>query len=702
MTPGCGAAQNPRVSLPHDAGAPRGGSRATWFSLAAVLLIAIATTIARVEVTLRDPNFDARDASGLLKSDPGLLYYLTERVVESGGAVPDDFHADPRIEHPDAFDVPAHLPVAQEFVVAWCRLALGDALPLHVFCLWIAGAFASSVIVGVWLLARELSGSAWLALLAAALASALPASWRTTGFVLMDEDFSLPFLALHLGLAARALRVRTNLSVVLAAVALGAALATWHATNFFFALEAVCVLAVCLWSGRVPATPRAWLAFVSVLVAFAVIVPFLREGRFLISTPMGIVYALTLTSAFGAARSVEGDVVANTIRSARRTRVALTTSLGVVLVGAWAFGRLAGGGDAYAHVFALLTAKLEHLGSLPADPLALSPDVRLMWQGPFATLDGAAAWTFLGTAWFVAPIALLALATFVRARSPSSAGAISAGAGAVSSRAGAASSGNTRARDAGIPHGPRVDPDLVAIVCLLACVSIVAAWAIQRVVVLPAILLPAVAALACGVATREAFPAWLTASRARVGVGILTVAQVVSGIGWLTSYRNPWYGEPRQRGPEIAALVRAIPTLVPEDAAIASDSMNSTAILVHTRRRAILSPKWESAASRARVVEFLAAFAGSTPAEFAQTIRTRFACRYVLIDRFTLGYLSSYAAGLRGGGPEPGTAAATFLSTDAATLENVPGWRLIYRSPPSIRQSNGAPTDFFRLYELVP
>src|SRR6188768_208102 len=115
---------------------PAPPSRALRWSIFALAALVIAMTFGRVERTLSDPNFDARDATGLMKSDPALLYYLVERVVDSGGAVPDDWSADPRLEHPSAYDIPEHLPVAQEFAVAWLRLLLGSALPLHVFCLW--------------------------------------------------------------------------------------------------------------------------------------------------------------------------------------------------------------------------------------------------------------------------------------------------------------------------------------------------------------------------------------------------------------------------------------------------------------------------------------------------------------------------------------------------------------------------------------
>ena len=50
--------------------------------------------------------------------------------------------------------------------------------------------------------------------------------------------------------------------------------------------------------------------------------------------------------------------------------------------------------------------------------------------------------------------------------------------------------------------------------------------------------------------------------------------------------------------------------------------------------------------------------------------------------------------------PGPVRAQAVFLDQDDSVLRSVPGFELVFRSPPSIRQINGEPYDFFRLYRL--
>jgi hypothetical protein len=173
---------------------------------------------------------------------------------------------------------------------------------------------------------------------------------------------------------------------------------------------------------------------------------------------------------------------------------------------------------------------------------------------------------------------------------------------------------------------------------------------------------------------------------------------------WITSYSNPWYSAPRQRQAEIASMVRAVERFVPRDEAVACDSINATAILAQTGRAVILSPKWESQASRARVVDFTLAFYRDTPEQFHELLAGEYRCQWLLVDRLTLGAISRYAAGLRATDPGPaaGTAAAEFLSVDESRLRSVTGYELVYRSPRGILQSNGAPADFFRLFRITP
>lgn len=622
----------------------RPGSRAWLGALALVVL----STIVRVLVADADPNFGA--ATGLLKSDPALAFYLTDRIVESRGHAPDDLRADPRVEHPQGADLAELMPVGLEFLCAWTHLALGGSSttvrheqlqsyePAHMLldvCTLVSALCASLALFGVFGLALELTASARLALLAALLAACMPANYRTIGFVLVDEDLALPLFALHLWLLARAFRVRTWTATTLAALALAASVASWHAASFLAALEAACVLAWSLATGARPFRHACAWVFPGVLATSALFVPTLRASGFVASFALLALVALAVAS----------------FARTRRAHVAITVAtLGVL---AWLAPHIAhvtgGDADAHAHVFDLLSSKVRFLGVLPADPTRLSAETRLMWQGPFATLELGSALGQLG-----AGVLALFGAVWCFVRRPA----------------------DTR----------------VTLLALGACLSIVAAWLIARVIVLPGLLLPVLAVVVLA-----------SVSRGVAIASALALVQLALFASYVSSYENPWY-RPRQRQAEIAALVRAIPALVPEHEAIGADFMNSTAILAHTRRKIVLQPKWESRRSRARVHEFQDAFFHRSPDALRKLLVEKYRCRYLLVDRFTLWFLSRYAAGVprSASAPPPGSAAEVLLSQDDAVLRGVPGYTLLYRSPASIVQSNGAPTDFFRLYRLDP
>jgi hypothetical protein len=464
----------------------------------------------------------------------------------------------------------------------------------------------------------------------------------------MSEDFSVPWFALHLFLLARAARVRSATSVGLAGLALGLAVSTWHASSFLFAMEAACAFAWFLRSGENPLLDRRTWMFPAVLLAFAGTVPVLRSTAFALSLPMQFVLAMTVASAWPRWRP--------------RTVAALTWAF--LLVAGWVWAKASGRGlGEYGHVFSLVVEKVRHLGNLPRDPGVLPVEARMMWQGPFATLDPAIAIGLLGVG------ALSIVPAFVIA---------------------------WRALRRGFEGGFHGTTVLLA---SFSCLSLAAAWLVERTVLLPGLLLPVLGVVSLGAferRTRRSVWIPLVASTTVLIQGFLGFRHVEAGL-------RTWY-LPKQRQAEIRALVEAIPDRVPGGEAIAADFMNSSAILAHTGHPVVFQPKWESRECRERAAEFLATFFRGTPVAMRTLLLGKYRCRYVVFDRFTLGILhaSRYVAGFPAdwGGPVPGTCAAAFLSQDESVLEGVPGFRLLYRSPPTIRQSDGSPADFFRLYEI--
>lgn len=604
-------------------------ARIAW--LAGLLALFLLSTKARIDAALRDPLFDAEHPEGLLKSDPALVYYITQRIVDAGGGAPADFRADLRVQHPDVTDLAAEFAPGQEFLVAWWHRLAGRGQALHVSAVEVMAASASLVVPAAGLAVLALTGSGAWAFLAAALCALLPASYRTLGFVLMREDLSFPLFALHLALLAAAARRRSARLFLAAGLVLGAALATWHALGFFAGLEAAVLHLWCLRRGPSALEERcAWPVLVGPVLA-GTLVPALASEGFVLGGPMLVAYALL---AVGLARRA---------RPLGRGASVLLAGL-VVALGLGLGALLAPGRSGYAHVYDMLRAKLAHLGRLPADPGSIPFDARLLWQGPFATTEPSALVWYLsgaGLCLLALGIAVVALARRASDRAPL--------------------------------------PGCEAFLLTLTLLALPLSWLIERTVILAGFLVPVAAAVLLARAARPSL------ARGAFALGVLV--QAGSFLPWLSGFACDWYRQQPHRD-ELAALVRWVGENADPARAILGDFVNSTALLVGTPSRICLQPKYETELARRKAEVFLTTFFHGSPAALHALARERFDAGYLLVDRTTLGRLSSYTADALGP-PVPGTAAAEFLSPDPAVYGHVAGFELLYESPAGLPRFPG-------------
>ncbi len=625
-----------------------------WLGLLILALSVALGVHLRVHGAFRTGLFDA-GAEGLLRADPGTLWYLLQRVIEGGGWPDAAFAADPRVEHPALVDCWATFTIGHEFLLAALHRAL-PGVPLHRLCVITLAACMSLCAVGVFGLARELTGRVAPAAVAAVLFCLTPAAYRTIGFVLMNEDASLPLFAVHLWLVARTLRVATPAAALAAALFAVLAAATWHATTFLLAIELGCALLWCAWSGRALLPRGAAVAWLLTLSLGSLAVPVLRAKGFAFGLPMQLALAAAIITV----------VAARWPTMPRAVRVAAA-----VLIASAGAGLGAGinslcdlHGSDFAHVFELLWAKVRHLGELPADPSTLSFDARIMWQGPFATLPPARLASLLGVA------VLPALATLVRA------GRLW---------------GRTRADH---PAAPLLAP--------LLLVALGLAWLIERLQVLPALIVPVAAAwLLAGLPTEIGPTKMGPAKIARVGVVLLLGLQGLIMGQFFATLHLSWHDRVHRQ--ETQAAINAVRAMTPPDAAIAADPVLGGAILAHTGRRIAVQAKWETAASRARVRALVTPFHLGTVADMHHALRHDLRCDYFLVERAKLWGDMREMSGIPRSQelPAPGTAAAAFCSDDLNELSRIPGFRLLYRSPTSIRYDSGRPSENVRLFEVL-
>ncbi|MFQ5417337.1 MAG: hypothetical protein ACE5FL_09860 [Myxococcota bacterium] len=587
-----------------------------WLLLA---LVGSAAAI-RLAIAFSVPIMVQPDPVGVLRTDPALIYYVTERLVENGGWPPDDFRSDPRIEHPETTDIPAMFTVGQEFLVAWSYLLAGRDRPLHVVAVIVMSLFASLAVLGVVGLARELSGGPGPALLAGLLHVTATASYRTVGTILVREDMSLPFFALHLFLLARARRRGSTRALVLSAVAAVGALATWHAMSFVFAVEVACLFAWFLRTGENVAGDRKGWLFLGVLAAGAVAVPVLRSKLFLLSAPVAMLAVMSALPLL--ARRSEATALV-------RGATAAAAAAAVVVGRAWL---VQGSGD-YSHVVEMMWFKLSHLGELPADPQEISYGARLLWQGPFRTGSPILLTTTLGALGFLVPVAAFgSLGGWRRGR------------------------------------GDGFWMTLVA----FATAALLLTLLVRRLMVLASILAPVVVVLllwSSFEARRRV--AWVAAL---VLVQLLLFCTVLDN----TSVKL-WY-TPRHVE-QLAETLHFIERELPEEGAVAADFVTSAAVLAHTSHAIVLQPKYETTRSRDRIERFTRGLYATTPAQFKELLRGEFDARYLIVDSpFLWG--TRYEAGLPQDipGPPRNSAAFRLLHRDAAVYGSIPGYRLLFES----------------------
>jgi hypothetical protein len=598
--------------------------------LLALLLIVVLGATVRVQGALRDPHFDRQDPSGMLVTDPGLLFYLTRRTVEAGG-LPADLRADPRLEYPNSVDVLARFTYGQELLVLGAHKLIGERLPLHVLCLWVFAILGALVALPIYGLALELTGRHGWAAGAAGCYALLAANYRTLGFVLMREDLALPLFALHLYLAARAVRLRRVRDGLLAGLVLGAALGSWHAMGMVVLLEALALLVLFVRRGETPLVHPSGVAALLALGLCALLIPALRAKGAILSPALALLWSMALVGWL------------------RRRRPRIAWAGGAVLLGLLvALGSWVGTPGDLGHVAGVMWAKVGHLGVRPTDPNLIPFEARMMWQGPFDTLNLSGAWDGFGML-LVALVVVAVHGVWRLARGAGDGLELVLGAGLV--------------------------------------LSVMAACLVSRMVVLPGLLLPALLVRAAqrSSGSRETiFP-----QLGMLGLGFL---QLLSFGSWYSRGRT-WYEH--LDPPAIAAAVRAVGEHTPEGAAVVSDFMLSTALLASEGRPLVLSPKWESRSSRERVERFWHALYWQSPASLRALITQEWSTHWLLIDRETL-WLNPDARYLAGLGPDvnelpAGTAAAALLGRSPGQPPT--GYRRVWSGPDPVHPR-------FSLYSL--
>ena len=367
-----------------------------------ILCLAVVTALYAFHVGFKqakitaNPTWDAKDEVGQFWSEFAFHYrfakFFADHPVSDWGQLAHDR----TVQYPDEINDWSEFTVAMEVPVGvgyrWAK-SCGFKLPeFHVWVVWYDCAVGSLTLFGVFLLARALWRNDFAGVMASVLYAALyPSYGRTVRNLFLREDFALPLIVLALWATVRMWQEEKRAGWEIgAALAWLAALASWHLTQFVFAVGVGATVLVYLGRGETPRRP--W--FVLALALGAVAVPVLRVKQFWLSPGMCALYALS---------------VAVWINGGRKRAVGIFAVTAAVLVAGSLVLRQSYG--EYAHVYQLFFWKLRCLGVKPVEPGRLPWEARCLWEGAFNTAGWGEWWHSL---MWCGPLALISISLAVR------------------------------------------------------------------------------------------------------------------------------------------------------------------------------------------------------------------------------------------------------------------------------------------------
>lgn len=296
-------------------------------------------------------------------------YYFTKLVAE-GRVIPS---VDTNIQHPEGMNIKKELSIFMEYPIGFSyrfaarfyKVVLDDYIR---YFIWI---FAALSIFAVFIAARAIGCSSLSGVMAAFFYSFSFASLnRTAGFGYMRENFSLPiiffFLAFFLkSLEKKSSQLKNNVYLVLAGAFLFVALFSWQFSQFFYLIFGV-FAAIALFSGKYNIVKNFLIVSVFAVIA-GIAAPYLRENRFLISTPAILMYAIFITYLFAYFKKLQFSFLL----------ALFCLSFAAIKIATFKYST---DFTNYFHVYSLLFYQFKFLGIKPPDPTLIPIDARMLWD----------------------------------------------------------------------------------------------------------------------------------------------------------------------------------------------------------------------------------------------------------------------------------------------------------------------------------
>jgi len=304
-------------------------------------------------------------------------YYFTG-MVASGEGIPEISY---KAQYPEGIAVYGKTSVFMEYVVGRLYRLL-NGRDLESFVRNFVRIFGVLPAIIVFFLARHVTGSRAAAVIAAAFYVITPAAAnRTIGLGFLRENFTLPFILCHILFFVLCkdsrLGVRQRrLYLFLSGVSIFLALASWHFTQFYLIIIFVFLAYETIFLNDRD-TIRQYLTLMLFSSIAALTIPYLREIRFIISSPMLIGYSI---------------MPIFYLRECFRRKAVLSAVFALLFFALFAlFTSFSKDIDVYRHVYSLGIDSLRFFGTKPSDPNLISADSRMLWDVAHSAPPGKAA-----------------------------------------------------------------------------------------------------------------------------------------------------------------------------------------------------------------------------------------------------------------------------------------------------------------------
>jgi hypothetical protein len=351
--------------------------RSTFIAILVGLFCLANVTRAAFRNGFGEPRFVAEGAAHLRYTE----------MVAKGQGIPS---LDRPAEWPEGLRVFEDASPAMEYVFGWtARLVPGAGRDLPGFIRFFSAFLFSLALFPVALLSARLWRSAAAGVLSGLLfAVVLPVVARSSGFEYVRENFTFPLLVYHVFFFVAACAGGSLATAILSGTFLFAALASWQGSQFYLVPLLLFLLARVIVAEIAPGERRAVRILVLSIAAAALIVPYLRAGRLLLSIPAALAAAYLVVDLLAARGAIRGAAPRREEKGRRpvdarivKGLVAAGVAAAVLVPGLVSRTHFA----AYSHFFDLVLYKLRYIRK--PDPGLLPFDARAFWVGPFNSPD---------------------------------------------------------------------------------------------------------------------------------------------------------------------------------------------------------------------------------------------------------------------------------------------------------------------------